>query len=193
ETYGGVIGNLTLTKYNQKMGNKSYGEKRKVYLDSNIKITRDLGMAYDKWDRESIINRTNELTKELIALFPKPVVKDSRKEELTGEFSITNSLDMTGKNPIRITIGDEDFSVDTWKKMLLTFMEELWQSDSRNYEKIKGDSSLNKMLFESLRRPERLRNGISIETNFSANMILAIIAKVSEICDIADEVSYTVR
>ncbi|WP_421427907.1 hypothetical protein [Limosilactobacillus fermentum] len=72
-------------------------------------------------------------------------------------------------------------------------MEELWQSDSRNYEKIKGDSSLNKMLFESLRRPERLRNGISIETNFSANMILAIIAKVSEICDIADEVSYTVK
>lgn len=193
ETYGGVIGNLTLTKYNQKMGNKSYGEKRKVYLDSNIKITRDLGMAYDKWDRESIINRTNELTKELIALFPKPVVKDSRKEELTGEFSITDSLDMTGKNPTRITIGDEDFSVDTWKKMLLTFMEELWQSDSRNYEKIKGDSSLNKMLFESLRRPERLRNGISIETNFSANMILAIIAKVSEICDIADEVSYTVK
>ncbi|WP_260253216.1 hypothetical protein [Limosilactobacillus fermentum] len=49
------------------------------------------------------------------------------------------------------------------------------------------------MLFESLRRPERLRNGISIETNFSANMILAIIAKVSEICDIADEVSYTVK
>ena len=150
-------------------------------------------MAYDKWDRESIINRTNELTKELIALFPKPVVKDSRTEELTGEFSITDSLDMTGKNPTRITIGDEDFSVDTWKKMLLTFMEELWQSDSRNYEKIKGDSSLNKMLFESLRRPERLRNGISIETNFSANMILAIIAKVSEICDIADEVSYTVK
>lgn len=79
--------------------------------------------------------------------------------------------------------------------MLVSFMEYAWKADSRNYEKIKEDKELRAALltFNSQRVPEKLSNGIWIETNFPANTILAIIAKIADICDISDEVSYAVK
>ena len=187
-----VIGNLTLTKYNQEMGNKAYSDKKGVYRTSNVRLTREIADKYPVWNKDSIIDRTDQLTKELIAIFPKPA-NELKTEEVAGEHSITESVDVTGKKPIRITINDEDMPVDSWRKMLVNFMEYIWRLDSRNYEKIKGDSSLSKMLFISQRNPETLDNGTSIETNFSANVILALISKIAEICDVTDEVLYTVK
>ena len=128
----------------------------------------------------------------MIAIFPKPV-DTIQVEDVTGEHAIIESIDITGKKPTRLTINGEDISLDSWRKMLISFMEYIWRLDSRNYEKIKGESSLNKMLFTSQRVPEMLDNGTKIETNFSANVILALISKIAEICDIADEVSYTIK
>lgn len=192
EELGGVIGNLTLTKYNQEMGNKVFSEKREVYQTSNVSLTREIATDYSVWNKDSIVKRTEQLTQELIAIFPKPV-DTLQVESMTGEHAITESIDITGKKPTRLTINDEDIPLDSWCKMLISFMEYIWRLDSRNYEKIKGDSSLNKMLFASQRSPEILDNGTSIETNFSANVVLALISKIAEICDIADEVSYTIK
>lgn len=192
EELGGVIGNLTLTKYNQEMGNKVFSEKREVYQISNVSLTREIAAGYSVWNKDSIVKRTEQLTQELIAIFPKPV-DALQVEDMTGEHTITESIDITGKKPTRLTINDEDIPLDSWRKMLISFMEYIWRLDSRNYEKIKGDSSLNKMLFTSQRMPETLDNGTNIETNFSANVILALISKIAEICDIADEVSYTIK
>lgn len=192
EELGGVIGNLTLTKYNQEMGNKVYGEKKEVYQTSNVSLTREIASNYPVWNKESIVSRTNQLTQELISIFPKPV-DTLQVADIAGEHAITESIDITGKKPTRLTINDEDISLDSWRKMLISFMEYIWRLDSRNYEKIKGDSSLNKMLFASQRAPEILDNGTSIETNFSANVVLALISKIAEICDIADEVAYTIK
>lgn len=192
EEMGGVIGNLTLTKYNQEMGNKVYSEKKEVYQTSNVSLTREIAAEYPTWNKESIVKRTEQLAQELISIFPRPV-DTLQVEDISGEHTITESIDITGKKPTRLTISDEDIPLDSWRKMLISFMEYIWQLDSRNYEKIKGDSSLNKMLFASQRSPEILDNGTSIETNFSANVVLALISKIAEICDIADEVSYTIK
>lgn len=192
EEMGGVIGNLTLTKYNQEMGNKVYSEKKEVYQTSNVSLTREIAAEYPTWNKESIVKRTEQLAQELISIFPRPV-DTLQVEDISGEHTITESIDITGKKPTRLTISDEDIPLDSWRKMLISFMEYIWQLDSRNYEKIKGDSSLNKMLFASQRVPEILDNGTSIETNFSANVVLALISKIAEICDIADEVSYTIK
>ena len=192
EEMGGVIGNLTLTKYNQEMGNKVYSEKKEVYQTSNVSLTREIAAEYPTWNKESIVKRTEQLAQELISIFPRPV-DTLQVEDISGEHTITESIDITGKKPTRLTISDEDIPLDSWRKMLISFMEYIWQLDSRNYEKIKGDSSLNKMLFASQRVPEILDNGTSIETDFSANVVLALISKIAEICDIADEVSYTIK
>ncbi|GBG04803.1 DUF262 domain-containing HNH endonuclease family protein [Lactobacillus rodentium] len=193
EELGGVIGNLTLTKYNQEMSNKIYREKRKFYQDSNISLTRDIAQDYDKWDRDSIVDRTEKISHKLVNIFPKPNFEANTKEKLSGEHLISEEINVTNTKPSRITINNEDINLDSWKKMLVVFMDYIWDLDSRSYEKIRQDSALGKMLFENQSRPELLKSGISIETNFSSGTILAIISKISDMYDISDEVSYTIK
>lgn len=193
EQYGGTLGNLTLTKYNQEMGNKPYSEKKEFYKDSNVTLTREVAKNYEQWGKTAIINRTEELTKELIQIFPMPDIKEINEEKITGEYTIDQTTDVTGKKPIQITISEKDYPVKTWRQMLVTFLDCIWNKDSLNFDRIKENRQLSRMLFRPGSAPEKLENGTMIETNFSATVILAIIAKISEICDITDQVSYAVK
>ncbi len=193
EQFGGTLGNLTLTKYNQEMSNKPYGEKREYYQDSNVSLTREVAKTYDQWGKDAITDRTRKLTDELIKIFPMPNIKEVNEDEITGEYTIDQTVDVTGKKPVQITISGNDYSVKTWRQMLVTFLNDIWNKDSLNFDRIKENRQIGRKLFRVNRNPEKLENGTEIETNFSATVILAIIAKISEICDITDQVSYTVK
>jgi len=193
EQYGGTVGNLTLTKYNQEMSNKPYSEKKEFYKDSNVSLTREVAETYDKWGKDSIADRTEKLTKELIQIFPIPDIKEISEEEVTGEYTIDQTTDVTGKKPIQIIISENEYSVKTWRQMLVTFLNDIWNKDSLNFDRIKENRQLSRMLFRPGNVPEKLENGTVVETNFSATIVLAIIAKISEICDITDQVSYVVK
>ncbi|WP_233551589.1 hypothetical protein [Lactobacillus sp. ESL0247] len=122
-----------------------------------------------------------------------PVIKKVSKEEVTGEYTIDQSPDVTGKKPVQITISENEYPVRTWRQMLITFLNDIWNKDSLNFDRIKENRQLSRMLFRPRNTPEKLENGTIVETNFSATVILAIITKISEICDIADQVSYAVK
>lgn len=194
EQYGNTIGNLTLTKYNQEMSNNTYNEKKDFYRNSNVSLTREIAKNYDHWGREAIIDRTTKLTQELIKIFPMPNIKEVSEREITGEYTIDQTVNVTGTKPILITISENEYPVKSWRQMLVTFLNYIWNKDSHNYDLIKGNKQLGRMLFRNnFHHPVKLENGVNIETNFSATVILAIIAKISEICDITDQVSYTVK
>lgn len=193
EQYSGILGNLTLTKYNQEISNKSYSEKKEFYKDSNVSLTREVAEVYNKWGKDAIVNRTEKLTRELIRIFPMPDIKKISKEEVTREYTIDQSPDVTGKKPVQITISENEYPVKTWRQMLITFLNDIWNKDSLNFDRIKENHQLSRMLFRPRNAPEKLENGTIVETNFSATVILAIITKISEICDIADQVSYAVK
>lgn len=193
EQYGGILGNLTLTKYNQEMSNKPYSEKKEFYKDSNVSLTREVAETYDKWGKDAIIDRTEKLTRELIKIFPMPHIKEISEEEVTGEYTIDQTTDVTGKKPVQITISGNEHPVKTWRQMLVIFLNDIWNKDSLNFDRIKENRQLSRMLFRTGNTPEKLENGTMIETNFSATVILAIIAKISEICDITDQISYAVK
>ena len=192
--YGDTIGNLTLTKYNQEMSNKIYNEKREFYADSNISLTREIVKDYDEWNKESIVNRASKLADELITIFSKPeILNESMVINNRGEHLISEELDVTGMKPIRLTIQEHDFVVKSWTSCLVIFLNYVWKNDSETYNLIKKDSSVGNMLFSNFRSPKILENGEKIDTNFSANVIAALLAKMSEICGITDEVSYTIK
>ena len=193
EQYGGIIGNLTLTKYNQEMSNKLYDEKRNYYKDSNISLTRDIANEYDYWNKETIIKRTEDLTKALLIIFPMPDISEVEAKNVTGDYNINDSIDVTGKKPAKITIDDNEYTVDSWRQMLISFLNDIWNKDSHSLEIVKDDAQLNNMLFNVQRAPAMLENGMNIETNYSATVILAIIVKISELCDITDQVSFTLK
>ena len=194
EQYGNKLGNLTLTKYNQEMSNTTYNEKKDFYRNSNVSLTREIAKNYDHWDREAIKDRTAKLAQELIRIFPMPDIKEVSEREITGEYTIDQTVNVTGTKPILITISEKEYPVKSWRQMLITFLNYIWNKDSHNYEIIKENAQLGQTLFnKNLRNSAKLENGINIETNFSASYIVDIIAKISKICDITDQVSYTVK
>lgn len=194
---GGTLGNLTLTKYNQEMSNKSFEDKRKYYKDSNILITRDIYNNYSVWNAQSIENRSKILAKDVLRLYPYPDMTSVSKGDITGEHDITEDLNVTSSRPVDIIIGDETYSVKTWRSMLITFLESLWDMDSTYLDQIKKDSRINNYIFNvngyNSDSGTRLSNGMVVVTHLSASVILSLIQKMCEICGISDEVRYTVK
>ena len=58
DQYVHTIGNLTLTSYNSELGAKSYTEKRAVYLESSVTMTRMLAQTHESWSIAAILERS---------------------------------------------------------------------------------------------------------------------------------------
>lgn len=190
---GGTIGNLTLTMYNQEMSNKIFSDKKEYYSKSNVSLTREIPERYDQWNKDTILDRTKDLSNELCQIFAKPDIKSEEAEDIAGEHTINEEVDVTGKKPVRITLNDRDYSIDSWRSALVIFLNYVWAIDSRNFEKIRQDDSLDMKLFSHFNRPAVLANNIRVETNHSATTIIAIISKIADLCDISDQVKYTIK
>lgn len=190
---GNTIGNLTLTKYNQEIGNKVYKLKREQYEKSNVSLTREVAKDYEEWNKDSIQNRADKLADDLLTIFVKPQDFDNSVVDNRGEHLINEGLNVTGMKPVRLTIQDNDIKVKSWASCLVKFLDYIWENDNEAYEKIKGIPSVGAMLFTNMRSPKELANGDMVETNFSANTIVTLLAKISEFCGITEEVSYTIE
>lgn len=191
--YGDTIGNLTLTGYNQEMSNKVYTEKRKFYSKSNIVLSREISEKYEVWDKNSIVERAKNLADELCRIFERPtLIKKNIADTYKGEHNILDELDVTGQKPAYLIIQEHDYQVSTWGSMIVTFFNYIWENDSMTYNKLKSEETLE-WLFSNIRNPKVLKNGDVIETNFSANTVVAVLAKVSEMCGISEEVSYILK
>ena len=58
-----TIGNLTLTKDNSKLSNRSFKEKREMpggYCNSSLHLDQSLAQA-ERWDEAAIVKRANAL------------------------------------------------------------------------------------------------------------------------------------
>jgi uncharacterized protein with ParB-like and HNH nuclease domain len=190
---GNTIGNLTLTKYNQEIGNKVYKLKREQYEKSNVSLTREVAKDYEEWNKDSIQNRADKLADDLLTIFVKPQDFDNSVVDNRGEHLINEGLNVTGMKPVRLTIQDNDIKVKSWASCLVKFLDYIWENDNEAYEKIKCIPSVGAMLFTNMRSPKELANGDMVETNFSANTIVTLLAKISEFCGITEEVSYTIE
>jgi len=74
EKYVHTIGNLTLTGYNDELGNLPFHEKKAILKESKLSINKYFDKI-DTWDETHITNRTDMITKQINRLWPRP--KDS--------------------------------------------------------------------------------------------------------------------
>ena len=59
QEFGNTIGNLTLIRHNQELGNKSFEEKKKVYEErAGLQIAKNEITNQNKWDKNAIQHRT---------------------------------------------------------------------------------------------------------------------------------------
>ena len=54
------LGNLTMTKWNQSLSNKSFSEKKSIYVDSSLRVQRDLA-SLTCWDPDTIKEREDRI------------------------------------------------------------------------------------------------------------------------------------
>lgn len=73
--YDGRLGNMTLLdgQKNKQIGNNVFDEKKKVYLESKIEDTKNIGML-SSWGPEQIDERQDELLSKVIKRWPRPEI-----------------------------------------------------------------------------------------------------------------------
>lgn len=67
--YLDTLRNLTLTAYNSELSNEPFSVKKKYYKKSNIELNKDI-CTYDKWNQESIEQRSEYLINKFICIWP---------------------------------------------------------------------------------------------------------------------------
>lgn len=73
------IGNLTLIRHNQELGNKSFAEKKEVYKNNaGLQIAKTFITDREKWDAESIRNRSKEIV-DILLKEALPIPENLRK------------------------------------------------------------------------------------------------------------------
>lgn len=102
-------------------------------------------------------------------------------------YTIDDDFDITGKKPISFEIDGQKFNVKSWKEILIKTLEYLSEIDLSIVKSFTQDNdfqgrerriiSTNK---DDMRNPAKLKDGIFVETNLSANSILANIKLICE-------------
>lgn len=193
--YGDTIGNLTLTGYNAELSNKLFSEKSKMYQQSNITLTRELANEYDMWDASTIEDRAERLSKEALEIWKFPVQTQMEEQSsVAGEHYLDEDVIITGSKPKLLSIEEKDYKVDSWKKVLISFLDYVWEIDSQTFANLKRREVLKRMFSpgNEVRNPGKLSSGEIVETNFSSETILSIIKIIATEYNIFGNISYTI-
>lgn len=176
-----ILGNLTLSGYNSEISNKSFSEKKEYYKNSNIALNREIA-NYDTWNEESIKNRGQELAELACKIWFIPELSQEFSNKITllkEEYDIFDEIDVTGTKPIYISVKEEKFFVKSWKEFFIKLCNEICSLDEGKFFKLtehldfKGkEKRIIDNTDQKMRRAEKIRNNIFIETNLSANDIL---------------------
>lgn len=199
DMFKNTIGNLTLTNYNSEISNKSFTEKKKIYSDSNIKITREIASA-EEWTREIIIQRAEKLFEYVKEIWKLPIdnYQNLNKQRLLPNvaYSILDNVIVTGHRPRTIIFDSEEFNVKTWKEMLIVTSQYLCELDRELFTSFTKKSHFERLLsYDSsdLRDGRFVNNGIYIETHFSAKDIVNYIALLTDEFGISELVYFEVQ
>lgn len=174
--YKDTIGNLTLTKYNSELSNKSFSDKKEFYAESNIKITRELSKV-ENWNKSKIQERSLHFFEKAKKIWPMPedAYSGHHENELDENmyYNIFEPLTVTGRKPKVFKVDNKGYRVSTWKETLITYLEYLADQDLEQYLELPKQRKFQKLLtYEPIvfRKPEELL-GIYLETNMSAQEI----------------------
>ena len=199
-----TIGNLTFTGYNSELSNKSFDEKKTMYLQSNVAICRQIA-AYEKGGRDEILDRASKLFEIAVKIRPLPegyddIAVKSTAIDFATEYNIMDDLDVTGLKPRNINILDEVHAASSWKDMLRVLVGELYDLDKErlcSLVKHPDFKGVNRRAIditdENMISPYRIAESLYIETNFSASTILNYCKMLAQQFELEDDIYFMLR
>jgi uncharacterized protein with ParB-like and HNH nuclease domain len=160
-----TIGNLTLTAYNGELSNSDFVTKKKEYQNSHLELNSYF-QDIDTWKREDIEKRAENLSHEIVNIwkyFGTEALQHSQSNSLKG--SIPKSLHIFG----------EEYPVRSWRDVLEVTLNTIVDLEPDRFQDIMAQfPRLLGWDQKNFRSTRQLKNGVYIETNFSAKDISSL-------------------
>ena len=134
ESYLHVIGNLTFSGNNGKLGNKYFTDKRDSkevgYKDSRLALNKYLSKL-DVWNLVAIQKRTKLLTEIFLKIWKYPKIEIEETNEL-----LTNIFDLSGVTNEKIeyaVFGEEKLDITAFNGLYVYIVKYFYNIDSENF------------------------------------------------------------
>lgn len=193
DRYGQLLGNIALVNDDFKLKKHIFSQKQNLYRLSKYHTTEDLAGEAGKWDQTAITRRTKSLGQMILKKYPMPKFRNVDREDVSGTHLLNQEVNVTGTRPTTLTINYYDYPVDSWKTLLKRLLDYIWDHDSRDFRILRRDPVIHKKLFTVKRSPLKLANGHTVESNYSATDILALVKYIAKVLSMTNDISYTTK
>jgi len=125
------LANLSLTAYNSKYSNNSFFDKKnmpKGFKESHLKLNHYVATC-DKWAREELVERNNQLTNLALKIWPTYVSSFVPAQKEGNTFSLDEDVDLYNRNIYSFTFAGTKYSVKTWREFLASVIGLLHERD----------------------------------------------------------------
>lgn len=202
--YLNCIGNLTLSGYNRELSNKSFEEKKKYLVNSNVSLNRELKDCII-WNETEIVDRSSKLFEKANKIWNLPDIDnnliDIDDKEMRNEFEIMEDVNVTGREPFEIVFIGEKISVSSWREFFTNICHKAYEYDSEMFNSLVNHKDFvgrNRKIISNedsgMRKPYQLINNIFVEQHFNANDALNYSKLIIEKFDgLETEVTYKIR
>jgi len=183
-----TLGNLTLTGYNAPLSNDDFSQKQDILGQSHLELNKYFG-SLGEWGEQAIRQRAEVLAERAVQVW-----KYFCKEQMEAPALVQG---VTGTTPKALKIMGQRFEVSSWREVEQITLEVLAEVDDAGFEGIVAQFprfvGTESSRFRSSRK---LKNGLFMEANLSANAIQRLCIQVTEAAGLSPEdwqVEYAVR
>ncbi len=167
-----TLGNLTLTGYNAPLSNDDFSLKKIILGQSHLELNKHFANL-NEWGEQAIRQRAEILAERAVQVW-----NYFCKEQIE---SPTLLQGVTGTTPKILVVMGQRFEVSSWREVEQLTLEVIAELDEAGFEKIVsqfprfvGSDSLR------FRSPRKLKDGLFMEANLSANAIQRFCIQVTE-------------
>ncbi len=169
EKYLHTIGNLTLTGSNSTLGNKTFSEK-KVIPERGFNFSRlwinDYLKTTDKWNVETLKQRSDILLKRFYEIWPFPAVDSDENYDWDEDFTVYDAPDPKSRKLDYYIFKDEKIETSEFVTLYIDVLRKLFMENPELMlsEEIRSHISINTYR-ASLRQAAVLGGSYFVETN----------------------------
>jgi len=177
ESWLHTLGNLTLTAYNSEISNAEFEVKKNRFKDSHLEINKYF-QAKECWGRKEIEERAQYLADIALKIWPYLGDESANTEEKSS---------LTGTKPKKVCCFGKEYPVKSWRNVLEVTMNAIFDN--------LGNEKITEIILEfpssigwdekEFRRPIKLKNGVFVEVELTAENIYKFCQKVIETLDMS--------
>ena len=135
-----TLGNLTLTAYNQELGNRDFDAKKKIYAESGFHYTRSL-KDYLEWTSKQIQTRAQKLADAAIKIWTLP--EEFRFVNLDDTFNLDSDFGaLRGTKPACVSIFETEIKISNWIDLVREIVKQLYARDKDIFRQIAKNENL---------------------------------------------------